>query len=304
MRKNEAVIPEQVIGINKVFFRAQVNMPIKIYKTFIYCLCQIRWKEDYFPEIIEINKKELAKVLNLNYDMKHLSVELFKIIDDMREQSTICIAKKDLSVYSSGNLIRRVINNRGTISVMFDLYYKNLFCNLSDNFVTLYSKDIFNFKNEKTLKLYEYLRLNSNTSLVNTHTFSIEDLKKIFKLPNDAYIKKNGKTDVYNFNKYVLEPVLNELNRCTLIGIKKQDGSLYKCKIQKTKSEMLVSYTIKYTIDPINVVSDGKTASISEKRIAEKTGKNKVTNIKNAGVYYDSDEQIDFNELEKKLLAK
>ena len=131
-------IPEEMVGMSKVFARAKKRMSLNEFKTFIYCLCQIHWTDPEMPKTVCLDKITLARILKMSVDPVNLARNLRLKIGDLVDHSIITFESKDSKKWQKGALITRVaINEDRVVIIDFNPAYAQLFCNLKKDFILL-----------------------------------------------------------------------------------------------------------------------------------------------------------------------
>lgn len=231
-------VPEELIGVSKIFARAKKEMSLAEYKTFIYSLTNFRFKEENKP-FVYIDKKMLGEVLGIHSDPDHLSQDIFDNIKELPKHSYIEIADKDMGIFDSGCIITRVTSLKNQFRIKYDDEYLKLFSNLKDGeYITLWSSDILNMTSQRSIDFYEYLREHTDTrEEVNRGIVSIKFLKEMFNIPKEgkgSYMRdgKNGGFNRAGFEKYVIDPLFEDLAKCKMIEPMKQGNGKYYEKIK------------------------------------------------------------------------
>ena len=223
--------PEGLIAVSKVFARAKKTMSLNEIKMLYYALSQVRFKEDP-PEdnLIILDKKVLASVLRLNSDINHLSQDLLDEIRNLNEHSLIKIDKGDLDFYADGHVVNNVKSHRNIFTIELSSQFISLFAPLAKDYITLWSTDIFGMHSIRSVLMYEHLRLLTRSSGENEAVLYVKTIKELFGIPKDgtgSYMKKGGNFDRYNFEKFVLNPVCEDLKACKMLTLITQDNSDY-----------------------------------------------------------------------------
>ena len=225
--------PERLFAVSRIFARARKEMSLAEQKAFVYALSQMNFKEKPESNYIRLNKKTLAKILELKSDTDHLSVHLFDSINGLPKHSLIEISKKDLDFFASGFIVTSIVSFKNFVRIRFNEDFLPLFTNLSTDYITMWSADIFQMKSKRSVQFYETLRQYSDTRLdVNQHGWSTKLIKEMFDIPAEgkgSYMRTNGGFDRGNFEKKVLDPLCEDLKGCRMINLVVQpDGKLYE----------------------------------------------------------------------------
>lgn len=229
---------KNLIAVSKIFARAQKQMNAAEFKTFIAALTKIKFTESNNSNIVTLDKRKLAKLCGFKGDDDHLTSDFKRAIGSLAEHSHISISIKDKIKWGHGLLVSHVEEiTRGPIRIHLNPYYMPLFQGLADGYITLLPSDIFPMKSSRTIMFYENLRLFSDTRRsVCTKTFSIDYLKQLFDIPNTdkgSYVNKEGKLDVGNFEKTVIQPLISDMEHCKMIKLIMNHNGKYYEKIKE-----------------------------------------------------------------------
>lgn len=262
-------VPEELIGVSKIFARAKKEMSLAEYKTFIYSLTKFRFKEENKP-FVYIDKKKLGEVLGIHSDPDHLSQDIFDNIKELPKHSFIEIAARDMGFYDSGCIITRVTSLKNQFRVKYDDEYLKLFSNLKDGeYITMWSSDILNMTSPRSIDFYEYLREHTDTRVeVNRGVMSIKFLKDMFNIPKEgkgSYMReKGGGFDRSNFEKRVIDPLFKDLAKCKMIEPLKQANGKYYEKIKS--GNRVTGYVFYWTYSAYpGVATAGEVKQIQER---------------------------------------
>ena len=220
--------PAEVIGVSKVFARAKKKMSLAEFKTFIYCLCHVRWKEETMPEAVCLDKRTLSKIIDVSDDPAHLSRNLKMNIGDIVEHSVVVFSAKDRVKWKKGAMVTDIaLDESGIVRVWLNQNYKGLFCGLDKDFILIWSNDVFQMHAERSILLYEFLRLHCDTRVTNVRIFSVDQLREIFDIPSTgagSYMRKDGRFDRHAFETKVLDPVCKDILECQMVQLVKENG--------------------------------------------------------------------------------
>jgi hypothetical protein len=301
--------PSEIIAVSRIFARAIKQMNLAEWKTFVYALTRIRWTEKN-KNIVYLDKQTVAKLVGVGSDSDHLSVDLKRSIGELPTHSFISIDVPDKDYFDNGVFITRVTMLKNRIKIKFEEDYMPLFeeLNKERNYITMWSDDLFQMSSERSILMYESLRLHSDTNRQNSRIYTTREIKELFGLPKDgkgSYIKSNGHFDRTNFEKKVLLPICEDLKKCTMLNLEiPEDGQGYWRKIKK--HGYVVGYQFFWTISTHPRVVSAKDVSLlnqdptllkvaSDIVKSKKKKPQKTENMENSHNY-------DMDELERKLL--
>ena len=268
----ELNLPEQIIGVSKVFASAKKQMSIAEYKTLVFALTNFRFKDEN-NHYVWIDKKELANALDIHSDTDHLSQDVFDNIRELPKHSFIEIRDVGRGIFDSGCIVTRVTSLKNQFRIKFDDEYLKLFSNLKDGeYVTLWSSDILSMQSSRSIDFYEFLRLHTDTrDEVNRGVISIKALKEMFDIPKDgpgSYMRDKGGFDRANFEKKVIDPLFEDLAKCKMIiPVKLENGKYYE-KLKKNGRVIGYEFFWNYAAYP-KVANE-----IEVKRLQERVDKN------------------------------
>lgn len=246
-------LPEEVVAVSDVFARARKQMTITELKAFTYALTKIRWNEKNNSNIIFLDKKQLAEAIGLKSDPNHLSQDIKRSLEKLIEHSSIEISVEDKGFWESGRLITNIRMLKDMVRITFYDEYMPLFEGLENNYITLWSRDIFGMRSERSVTFYEELRESTNRQIrqymAKTNSsaypdsfqagYGIKPLKEMFGIPKEgkgSYMRKDGHFDRRAFEQRVIEPLCEDLRKSQMITLIAQpDGKFYEKVKQGSK---------------------------------------------------------------------
>jgi stalled ribosome alternative rescue factor ArfA len=304
-------IPENLFAVSKIFARARKQMSLAELKTFVYCLTEIKWKEQA-PNLIYLDKKTLANILGIHSDTNHLSVDVYDNIKDLPKHSLLEFADKDKDFFDTGFLINRVTMLKNRVRIKFDDEYLQLFCNLEKDYITMWSADIFSMKSERSVEFYEQLRLNTDTrDEINTAQVGIKWFKELFNIPKEgkgSYMNKEGHFSRTHFERYIIDPLCADLAKCKMINLVLQPNGNYYEKIKQNGRVVAYRFDWTYTSHPkMGTATEMQEVkkTIEENPEVLKIAKDiiKGTKKKNKFNSFENKNSYDMDELEKKIVV-
>lgn len=208
---------------------------------------------------------------------------------------------------------------------MIEIYHgaRKLIEDLKCDYITLFLRDILRFDSDidglRGYKLYEYLRLHSDTRRINSRIISTREFKELFDIPKDGkgsymqYDAKKGK-DVFNrtnFEKKVIEPAVEMVARCEHVVLhnygtdQKGKEILYK-KIKK--NGLVQGYEVSYSINKYpSVIKKETIIDVQEKPEVLKVAQDLIDSKKKTqkkNNFTDYDGQRDYSNRYNQLLEK
>lgn len=230
--------PEKLLAVSRIFARARKQMSLEEQKTFVYALSQLKFREEAKGSVVYLDKRVLAKILGIKADTNHLSRVIYNSIKGLTKHSYIELADEDKGgdFAAAGQLITTVLITRklrNLVYVRLNEDYIKLFTGLEKDYITMWSLDIFKMKSKRSVQFYELLRQLTDTRFdVNQYGWGVKQLKEMFDIPKDgkgSYMRKDGHFDRPAFEKYVIQPLCNDIQQCKMINLVVQpDGKLYE----------------------------------------------------------------------------
>ncbi len=233
--------PERMVAVSNIFARARKQMSLAEQKTFVLALSQLKWtkKPNEQSNIVHLDIKTLQSILGYKSDSTDISQHIWDSIKLLAPHSYIEIADKDRDLYTSGSVVATITKRRGTdyVRIKFEEDYFPLFTGLGNKYITMWSTDIFQMTSKRSVQFYELLRQMSfdkyeDGNDVYSYGWGIKALKEMFDIPKDgkgSYMRSKGGFDRSNFEKYVIDPLCDDLSKCKMIQLVIQpDGKLYE----------------------------------------------------------------------------
>ena len=273
-------VKPNLFAISRIFAEAHKQMNLSEYKTLTLELSRLNWK-DKCPDTMYVEKKELASIIGINSDPDHLSQDLKRAIGEMPRHSFLEFDEQDKDIYVSGNFVRTVAMFKNVVRLRLEEEFLGLFGNLEggkeriSQYITMWSEDIFQMKSQRAILFYELLRDHSDTRLVqNTGTVSIKKFKEMYGIPKcgkGSYMTTNGHFARTHFERYVIDPLCDELSKTHMIQLIVQPNGKYYEKV-KTNNRV-IAYRFWWTITSM----PGVVSAVTDKTIQEKQIKNPQT---------------------------
>ena len=233
--------PERMVAVSNIFARARKQMNLAEQKTFVFALSLLRWTvaPDQQPNVVKIKKKELAAALGYKSNPSDLSQNMWQEIKGLAQHSYIEIADHDRGIYDSGMFITRISMRKNTdyIRIKFEDEYFGLFTGLGRDYITMWSADIFKMTSKRSVQFYELLRQMSFDRYevgknVYSYGWGIKAFKEMFDIPKEgkgSYMRDKDGFDRANFERYVIDPLCEDLMKTKMIQLVVQpDGKPYE----------------------------------------------------------------------------
>lgn len=248
-----------LIAISNTLARAKDGMSMQERKLMSIYLSKIEWKNMTNNLEIWVEKREIMNKLGSVMNTTDQSAYLRKLAQGMVRHSELHFDGADKDEWDDMPLFTRRKSTKNMLMIKVCDDAAKLLEGLECDYITLFLADILNFDSNtdgsRAYKLYEYLRLYSDTRRMNTRIISTKEFKELFDIPKDgknSYVKKNGKFDRTNFEKYVILPVLEMVAKCEHVvlhnyGKDKNGKPIYYKKIKKYG--MVQGYELTYSIN-------------------------------------------------------
>lgn len=314
-----------LIAISNTLARAKDGMSMQERKLMAIYLSKIEWKNLKNDLQIWVDKREIIELLHSKIDTTDQSVYLRKLAQDMVHHSELHFDGKDKDEWEDMPLFTRRKSTKNKLMIEIYQGAANLLMGLECEYITLFLGDILNFDSNidgnRAYKLYEYLRLHSDTRRMNTRIISTKEFKELFDIPKDgknSYMRKDRTFDRSNFEKYVIEPVLDMVGKCNHVvlhtyGQDKNGKTIYYKKIKQYN--IVQGYELSYTINKyqnkikketiIDVQAKPDVLKVAQDLIEtkKKAGRPKTTNKFNQFPQREYSQE-DMTDLEKMLLQR
>ncbi|MBP3782582.1 MAG: replication initiation protein [Butyrivibrio sp.] len=230
-----------LFGVSMIFTEARRNMKLKEYKAFTFALSKHDWTKPC-PDTLYLDKKELAAYLGIEADEDHLSENLMRDIGDMPTNSFLKFKDKDKDIYINGCFVATIASFPNRVRIRLNSDYLPLFGALNgkeSRYITMWSGDIAKMSNERSIRFYEFLRANSDSRLCSHDgQMSIKKFKELFEIPyqgQGSYTDKNGHFARTHFEKYVIDPLVDDLSKTEMIKLVMNEKGKYYEKVKNGK---------------------------------------------------------------------
>lgn len=232
--KQEA--PGEIFAVSRIFAEARKQMTLAEYKAFTYALTNVKWKEEC-ADTLYLDKREVARAVGIHSDTDHLSQDLFHAIGEMPYHSRIKFSDRHQGLYMNGNFVRTIAMFRNVVRIKLETEYLSLFGNLDTNYITMWSSDIYQMRSERSVKFYELLRDNTDDrEKINTAQLGIKKIKELFDIPQTgpgSYMRADGHFDRPAFERYVIQPMCEDIAHCQMIQLIVQENGQYYRKLKR-----------------------------------------------------------------------
>lgn len=311
---------EALIAIHRIFAKARKNMDLAESKAFTLALSKLRFKGKEESSYVYIGKKTLAAVLGINRDSDHLSADMYQMLKNLPENSHADFDEEDKKflkakgIEGNGFVVSDIGRVNDTFCVHLNSTYMKLFTHLEEDndYITLWASDIFQMKTSRSVDFYEHLRMVTDTRKeTNSISLGVKALKEMFKIPKDgkgSYVRDKGGFDRANFEKYVMQPVCEDMKNCKMITLLLTPEGKYYEKVKRGNRVLGYRFSWTYTSHPaiaITAKSGQEQDRIDEVPEMKKPEKRKTGAVKKSNNRFNNFEQreYDWEKLEKELLT-
>lgn len=189
--------------------------------------------------IAYIKKVELFDKLNITDEDRH--TRYFKMLDRMSEKTKYDITiDKDTQI--AGRIAYKVKRTRNEYHVYFDEDIAPTLKELKSQYSLLYIDSIMQFKSSYSITLYNYLLSWHNKSYkINKQWLSTKQLKELFGLSEDDYVRPNGTFNRNAFETRTIQKAVDEITEAGYMHI-----CWYKAKDKLTKK--VIAYVFEFAV--------------------------------------------------------
>lgn len=310
-----------MIGVHELLAEARKSMSVHELKATACAMTHIRFKEEA-PQVVLVDKHELADAVGIHSDADHLSQDLHEALIDLRHHSEVHFSDAAQGLYEDGGLIDSVRFYKNVVRFRFSSDYLPLLGGLQNHYLMLYAADLYRLSTDRAILLYERLRagiLGTSGSGSYTVSLGVKALKELWGIPKEgpgSYMRssKNGGFNRSAFEARCIDPVCRELARTDMIRLVIQpDGKAFR-KITEHGYVKGYAFDFLYSARP-HVADAGQVKAVQQvidknpemlkvaknilegqKKVAHRAQKNDFPHHK----YSDAQ----FDELEKRLLSR
>ena len=204
-----------------------VNFSITQQKLFYIVLAHLNYG---------LNKNNEVKILKkhifdwLGYTSKNKYTRTRKELEQLSENSFVSFGNDE--EFCSGFLFANVRLEKDYYYVFINPYYENILLNFKNRYVKLLTKEVLSFNSKYSMMLYQVLLKLKNKN--NNITFTTKQLKELFGLTEEAYVRKDGTFGRKMFEKYTIDVAVKEINTYSRI--------IQNLKYEKIKNGNIVEY--------------------------------------------------------------
>lgn len=195
----------QIIAMDNELAKQATNFTVEEQRLFYITLASI--KPNQKSSIIEIDKKAVLDMLGLKSQDKYS--RLRPMFTKMIKKSLILSG--DDEIWNDGFLFYKCRTTKKKIYIYVDDEYIPLLIKLQPGFTRLLSDDAISFNSKYSMILYQQLmRLNNKGDY--GVGFTTKELKTIFGLSKDDYVKKDGHFNRTTFENRTIDVAVKDIN--------------------------------------------------------------------------------------------
>ncbi len=239
-----------LVVMSNLIARATTKWTLEETKLFLCAVSKFSTHDD--AGWVTLRKSDLASKLDIDSrNVNKLRVMFKSVVTKSYVQldGALDKAKADDLEYLDGVLLTNIKSTRYTVSIRFNDAFFPLLERLTSHFTEFYLDYVKDFSHMSTYNLYVYLcSWHDPQYLIQREQIAKKDIAKIFNLkPSDYWInygKENAKFHWTLFEKKVLNPAIEEINRLSSQG--KCDMCIESCDKVKD-GRMVLGYDICYS---------------------------------------------------------
>ena len=251
MKNADNSLQNQVIKMSNTLAEKSTHFSVVQQKLFYISLAALKNGTNSDNEVI-IDKKDLFDYLGLAQDTSRWTTLRYQL-KKLRYNSEIEFSDGDH--FDDGQLITGARSCKDGVHIRFDPYYLPLIQELANNYVRLLDDDVVSFCSKYSMMLYQNL-LKDKWKLTNVDylgiDYSTRQLKMMFGLSKDDYVKKDGHFNRTTFENRTIDIAVKDINE--------KSKCIQNLRYEKVKKGNRVQYylfTFNYT-DPQKVVEDAR----------------------------------------------
>lgn len=195
----------QIIAMDNELAKQATNFTVEEQRLFYITLASI--KPNQKSSIIEIDKKAVLDMLG--FQSQNQYSRLRPMFTKMIKKSLILSG--DDEIWNDGFLFYKCRTTKKKIYIYVDDEYIPLLIKLQPGFTRLLSDDAISFKSKYSMILYQQImRLNNKGDF--GVGFTTKELKTLFGLSKDDYVKKDGHFNRTTFENRTIDVAVKDIN--------------------------------------------------------------------------------------------
>ena len=225
---------------------ARFNLTLNEQKLFLYAVSQLDKDLLEFTSIT-VNIRDFTNLVDTTEKRYE---EIRDIARGLREKEVLI--NRDNKQVSMGGFSKVKAEERtGDIEIFFDNDMMPYLLQLKKRFTRYQLKNILYMKNKYSIRVYELLK---QYEKIGSRSFELLKLKKVLALEKGQYIR------IYDFERFVLKPSMEEINELTDINVSYE-------KVKKGRKVVGIEYTISSKDDKSYIKYLNETYDIADFKI-------------------------------------
>lgn len=280
-------LQNQIIAMSNTLAEKSTRFSVTQQKLFYVSLASLKSGKNSNNEV-KINKQELIEYLGFENDTSKYTRLRYQF-KKLAEKSWIEFGTDE--EFSDGFLINKVRSTKYDYYVRFDEDLIPLLEELASNYVRLLEDDVTSFDSKFSMMLYQNI-MKDKWKLTHPDYYGIpystRQLKMIFGLSKDDYVRKDGSFDRTNFERYTVNKAISEINE--------KSKCVKKLTVKKVKKGNRIAYYEFYYhyVDPSLVRRENdekrqRENTIEAQREGKRIERNQQLTIQDYGTEYSDD---------------
>lgn len=234
-----------LVVISNLIARATTKWSLEETKLFLCSVTKVRLRDS--ENWVTLSKKDVVEKLSIDPTNRSKLRDMFK---KMMQKSYVQFDGPSEDEWEDGFLLISVRSTKKEISVKFNEVYLPLLDRLSSHFTEFYLDYVKDFTRMSSYNLYVFLcSWHDPDYLIQNKKIKKSELHKVFNLKESDYWRnygtENAKFHWADFEKYVLNPAIEEINNLAKEG--KCDMYIEACDKVKKSTKNVLGYDIRYS---------------------------------------------------------
>lgn len=238
-------LDKALVVISNLIARATTKWSLEETKLFLCSVTKVRLRDS--ENWVTLSKKDVVEKLSIDPTNRSKLRDMFK---KMMQKSYVQFDGPSEDEWEDGFLLISVRSTKKEISVKFNEVYLPLLDRLSSHFTEFYLDYVKDFTRMSSYNLYVFLcSWHDPDYLIQNKKIKKSELHKVFNLKESDYWRnygtENAKFHWADFEKYVLNPAIEEINNLAKEG--KCDMYIESCDKVKKSTKNVLGYDIRYS---------------------------------------------------------
>lgn len=234
-----------LVVISNLIARATTKWSLEETKLFLCSVTKVRMRDS--ENWVTLSKKDVVEKLSIDPTNRSKLRDMFK---KMMQKSYVQFDGPSEDEWEDGFLLTNVRSTKKEISVKFNEVYLPLLDRLSSHFTEFYLDYVKDFTRMSSYNLYVFLcSWHDPDYLIQNKKIKKSELHQVFNLKESDYWRnygtENAKFHWADFEKYVLNPAIEEINNLAKEG--KCDMYIESCDKVKKSTKNVLGYDIRYS---------------------------------------------------------